>query len=72
MYKPSDKIIDRHDSNFYWPIKIKYTIHLVVNKSFHYYYIQTESNDKEETRINIFSVYVVPLLKDINHPALLQ
>ena len=45
---------------------------LVVNKSFHYYYIQTESNDKKEIRINILSVYVVPLLKDINHPALLQ
>ena len=27
---------------------------------------------KKEMIINIFSVYVVPLLKNINHPALLQ
>ena len=45
---------------------------LAVNKSFHYSYIQREYNDKNETIINIFSEYVEPLLKDINHPALLQ
>ena len=45
---------------------------LVVNKSLHYSYIKKESNDKNEMIINIFSAYIVPLLKDINHPALLQ
>ena len=45
---------------------------LAVNKNFHSYYIQREYNDKEEKRINIFSEYFEPLLKDINHPALLQ
>ena len=29
-------------------------------------------NDKKETKINIFSAYVVPMLKYINNPALLQ
>ena len=45
---------------------------LVENKSFHYSYIQTEFNDKTKMIINIFSAYVVPLLKDINYPSLLQ
>ena len=45
---------------------------LVVNKSLHSSYIQTEFNDKYKMIINIFSAYVVPLLKYINHPALLQ
>ena len=45
---------------------------LVVDKILHYYYIQTEFSDKKEIIINIFSDYVLPLLKDINHPALLQ
>ena len=45
---------------------------LVVNKSLHCSYIPTEFNDKKEMIINIFSAYVVPLLKYINHPALLQ
>ena len=45
---------------------------LAVNKSSHSSYIQTEFNDKKEIIINITSAYVVPLLKDINHPALLQ
>ena len=45
---------------------------LVVIKMFHYSYIQRELNDKKKKIINIFSVYVVILLKDMNHPALLQ
>ena len=45
---------------------------LVVNKSFHYSYIKTEFNDKKTITINIFSAYVVPMLKDRNHTALLQ
>ena len=45
---------------------------LVVNKSLHSSYIQAELNDGEKMIVNIFSAHVVPLLKDINHPALLQ
>ena len=45
---------------------------LAENKSFHYSYIQREFNDKNKMIINIFSAYDVPLLKDINHPSLLQ
>ena len=45
---------------------------LAVNKILHYSYIQTEFNNKKEMIINIFSAYVVPLLKYINHPELLQ
>ena len=45
---------------------------LAENKSFHSFYIQRKFNDKKEMIINIFSEYVVPLLKYINHPALLQ
>ena len=45
---------------------------LVVNKSFRMSYIQIESNDRKLMIINTFSAYVVPLLKDINHLALLQ
>ena len=45
---------------------------LVVNKSLHSSYIQTEFNDKNKIIINISSAYFVPLLKDINHLALLQ
>ena len=45
---------------------------LVLNKSLYYSYIQTAFNDKKKMIIKIFSVYVVTLLKDINHPALLQ
>ena len=41
-------------------------------KSLHSSYIQTEFNNKNKMTINIFSAYVVPLLKYINHPALLQ
>ena len=45
---------------------------LAVNKSYHYSYIQRELKDKKDMIINIFSAYVEPLLKDINHPVLLQ
>ena len=45
---------------------------LVVNKSFHSYYIQREFNDKKKMTIKIFSAYVLSLLKYINHLALLQ
>ena len=45
---------------------------LVVNASFHSSYIQREFNDKNRMIINIFSAYVVPLLKDVNHPAFPQ
>ena len=38
----------------------------------HYSYIQTEFNDKNKMIIDIISAYVAPLLKDINHPVLLQ
>ena len=44
----------------------------MANKSFHSSYIQTEFNDKTDMIINIFSEYVLPLLKDINHTELLQ
>ena len=43
-----------------------------LNKGLHYSYIQREFNEKQEMINNIFSSYVEPLLKDINHPALLQ
>ena len=45
---------------------------LAVNKGFHYSYIKTQFNNIKDMIINIFSAYVEPLLKDINHPALLQ
>ena len=45
---------------------------MVVNKSLHSSYIRREFNDKNKIIINISSAYVEPLLKDINHPALLQ
>ena len=45
---------------------------MVLNKSFCSSYIQRELNDKKKITMNIFSSYVVPLLKDIKHPALLQ
>ena len=44
----------------------------MVNKKIHSSYIQREFNDKNKMIINIFSAYFVPLLKDINHIALLQ
>ena len=43
-----------------------------VIKSFHYSFILRKFNDKKDIIINIFSAYVVPLLKGINHPALFQ
>ena len=45
---------------------------LEVNTSFHYFYIKKKFNDKKEKIIDIFIAYVEPLIKDINHPALLQ
>ena len=45
---------------------------MAVNKSFHSSYIQRESNYEKDMIINIFSEYVEPLLKDINHPELIQ
>ena len=45
---------------------------LAENTFFHSSYIQREFNDKKETIITIFSAYFVPLLKYINHPALIQ
>ena len=45
---------------------------LAVNKSFDSSYIRREFNDKKDMIINIFSAYVEPLLKYINHPELLQ
>ena len=45
---------------------------MVVNKSLHSSYIQTECNDKILMIIIIFSAYFVPLLKHINNPVLLQ
>ena len=44
----------------------------MVNKILHSCYIQKEFNDKKLIIINIFSAYVVSLLKDINDTALLQ
>ena len=41
---------------------------LVVNKSLHISYIPRKFNDKMKIIINIFSSYVVPPLKHINHP----
>ena len=45
---------------------------LSLNKSLHSSYIQKEFNEKEEMINNIFSSCVEPLLKYINHPALLK
>ena len=45
---------------------------LLLNKSLHSSYIQTELNKKEEIIKNTFVTYVEPLLKYINHPALFQ
>ena len=45
---------------------------LLVNTSFCSYCIQREFNDGKKMIIKIFSAYVVPLLKYINNPELLQ
>ena len=45
---------------------------LAANRGFHSSYIRREFNDKKDMIINIFGAYVVPLLKDINHTALIQ
>ena len=44
----------------------------LLHKSFHYSYIQREFNEKYEIINNTYITYVATLLKDINHPALLQ
>ena len=54
------------------PSTSKTLYNLAVNKSFHYSYIQIEFNDQKEIIINMFSVYVVSMLEDINHPAFIQ
>ena len=43
-----------------------------MNTSFHSSYIQNEFNYRNEEIINISSAYVEPLIKEINHPSLLQ
>ena len=45
---------------------------LLVNASFHYSYTQREFTDKKDTIIDILSAYVEALIKEINHPSLLQ
>ena len=45
---------------------------LLVYTSFHSSYIQNEFNVRKEEIINIFSAYIEALIKEINHPALLQ
>ena len=44
----------------------------MVNKILHSSSIQTEINDKKKMTTNIFRANFLPLLKDINHPALFQ
>ena len=44
----------------------------LLNKISHSSYIKKIFNEKEEIINTIFSSYVEPLLKNINHPALLQ
>ena len=53
-------------------LHIKKLNNLVVNKSLNYSYIQIECNGKKEMISNIFSAYVVLLLKDIKYPVFLQ
>ena len=45
---------------------------LLVNTSFHSSSFQNKFNVRKEEIINIFSAYVEPLIKVINHPSLLQ
>ena len=45
---------------------------LLLHKSLHYSYIQTDYNDKGEIINNTFITYVEPLLDDFNNNALLQ
>ena len=45
---------------------------LAVNTSFNYSYIQIKLNDRKEEIINILCAFVELLIKEINHPALLQ
>ena len=48
---------------------------MLYHHSFHNYhssYTNQEFNDKKEQMSTIFSTYVTPQIKDINHPAFLQ
>ena len=45
---------------------------MLLHKSLHYSYIQTDYNDKGEIINNTFITYVEPLLDDFNNNALLQ
>ena len=45
---------------------------LLVNSNYHYSYTNQEFNDKKEEMFAIFSTYVAPQIKEINHPSLLQ
>ena len=45
---------------------------MLVNSNSHSTYTNQEFNDKKEEMINIFSTYVTPKIKDIQHPELLQ
>ena len=53
-------------------LHIRHTEELGGKWKIHSSYIQREFNDKKDMIINIFSAYVEPLLKDINHPEFLQ
>ena len=84
MAKPPNEVKDRvhtEDTDISDKVMIRFTIitstsntlkNWSVNIFFHYFYIKKEYNGKKETIINIFSEYVEPLLKGINHPALIQ
>ena len=50
----------------------KYTEELVSKLKFSFFLYPKKFNDKKEEIINIFSAYVVPIIKEINHPELLQ
>ena len=45
---------------------------LLVNSNHHSSYNNEEFNDKKEQMITIFSTYVAPQIKEIQHPALLK
>ena len=45
---------------------------LVINSNYHSSYSTEELNTKNEQMSNIFSTYVTPQMKEINHPAIIQ
>ena len=45
---------------------------LLVNSNYNSSYTNQELNNNKEQMITIFSTYVTPQIKEINHPALLQ